>query len=182
MKIFLLLIFSALLVGCHGESEYEEDEVLARVFDDEIFYEDTKMVFPTNDDVNLRDRVQQLIQVRLMEHENELAGLDLEDEIDEQQYGMFGMGSDVELSDLPDETYDKLAEQAEAVEMEVDDYFHKWTRMGARSSVHTNHYLEREFNDLEAVFQEDHEEASRIILERLQELMESYEDDIEIYL
>lgn len=177
-RIGIILLLSFILItGCTESSKHDLDDPAAVVLGEEITVGDIRF-FGEIEDKDLPQAVEYFVEERLMIHEAKDMGLDVSNE-NEDYIGGYPP------EDTNTESANKIREfseaQAEKFDMEPEEYYEEFVSKSAERSAYRNAFL-REHLDEQPENLEEHEVMNEDYKEIVNELMEKYEDDIEIYI
>ncbi len=162
-------------MGCNS---YDDDERAATVYGEDLLVEDVKYRTSIGED-ELKQNTRYVVQSKLVQHENREAGLDLQEEVNnevEQQL------THVNNEPLPEDVKQFYEEQAEYFNVEIETYYADLTEANTEFQIHLRHYLERHFGDIEELNRKDPEYAAEQMEGAMVDLMERHEKYFEIYI
>ncbi|MDQ0350323.1 hypothetical protein J2R98_000126 [Alkalibacillus filiformis] len=175
--ILASLIFIA---GCTG-SQYDLDDPAAVVKGEEITVGDVLFVYNADDD-ELPHAVDTYVMEYLLMQEAKEMGIDVSEEVEMAVESMGRYPSEAVDTDQANQIRQFAESRADLFDMDPETYHEEYTRKRAELSQHSNAFAEEYVDVDELDTDENIEEADETMQQIINDLLEEYEDEIEVFI
>jgi hypothetical protein len=172
MLLIALILLPTIIVGC--TSQYDNEEVVAKVGDKEITYAEVKLIYNLEEQ-ELFEAVESYVKEELMVQEAKEMGIDVSKEIEEQK----ALQTPFPLEQTEQQAaYGK--KKAKELGMSEKEFYRKYFNVSTERSAYITKFIDRKIGNL------NKEDDAELYMEKVNEFVNSmltkHADEYEIYI